>query len=127
MRSKWFGKHVEASELASVVKEYFEKLNFEVEERSKTSGYELTVLGKTSNPSLSIAVIDIYGDDREMTVDYYPGGERKSSFHSRVLDSVKMMIGAGALVWMDQKSQEVLDRFEDDFWKFLDEFFEKVT
>ena len=126
MRTKWYNKNIEPSKLCSVVKEFFEKKGLCVKEGFRKDKCQIVVSIGNSDSSLTLAIVEMYGNSRELTVDYFPSGERRSTSYMRMFGSLLTLFGGGALVLYDLKKEEATKRRENDFWGFLDEYFAKI-
>jgi hypothetical protein len=114
-------KDLELSEVKQVVKDFFEKESFQVKESSVKKGFQIDASAKGLT-SFSVAVVKIYEDDGEITIDYFSGGERRRTSIVQMFGSFMTIFGAGALVLHDLKKKESLETIEEEFWRSIDRF-----
>lgn len=118
MRDRLTGKQVNLDALVENLKEFFDTGSFITIVKSESHMYKIVALPKTgSNLCDSIEVL-IEGGPDDFTVQF--GESENYSRKFTFFGSLMSMLGGGAFLKKGLRSQEELDKLENDFWVFFD-------
>jgi hypothetical protein len=105
------------------MKEFFKQKGFFAEESSSNDGYRVVAFIHDVNSS-PFAVVEVHRNLNEIVMDYFPWGQREQPSLTSFFSSVLTLFGAGILVKHDLKKKELAEKIENEFWAFLDRFFQ---
>jgi len=116
MRSVYRGKSDKLNELQSRVVTFFTAKGFKANIKENVSGTVISVNGPNSVKILDVCLVS--EPDSSLLVSFERVEEslilRNSPFPA--------LLGAGILTLKSQKSAEILENLEKEFWRMIDEF-----
>ncbi|HEX69244.1 MAG: hypothetical protein ACTSV7_02880 [Candidatus Baldrarchaeia archaeon] len=117
MRTRWIGKNVHADVILDNIKEFFERKGFTI--LIKESAEKISVL--VQKKDYPLILINMWGSPNDFFIEFqcrnFPLGKYFSSFLT--------LLGTGFLVSKWLKREELCQKIEDEFWKFVDQLIEK--
>ena len=118
MRRRWVGKDFSIGRLQDLVEDFFQSRGFNtrMEESSRRCMFSAlppkgSVIRETINIEISI------GPD-SLEIDFIAGRKTNSSIKLGMLTT---LLGGGGILLRGLRSQEAVDRLENDFWRYLNE------
>jgi hypothetical protein len=119
LRTEWLEKHIEPSRLCGPIESFFEKMGFSSKETFAKDKHHIEVFLSEFGSGL-FAVVEVYGDQNRIVVDFLPWGKDERKARMALSFSILTMLGGGILVQQDLKRRELMEKVESQFWAFLD-------
>jgi hypothetical protein len=121
LRTEWHEKHIEPSRLCGPVESFFEKRGFSTKETFAKGRHRIEAF-LSHFGSEPFALVELYGDQNKIVVDFLPWGKDERKARMMLSSSILTMLGGGILVQQGMKRRELMEKVEDQFWAFLDEY-----
>lgn len=116
VRNQWLEKNVDLKMLAERIRAFFHETDFETTVKKTRGEYLILAICKIPNLRLDV-VVKILGQPDDFTVDFSAGGGKGYFSRSMIAGFLTTMFGGGYLVSRETRKQEILDMFENDFWR----------
>jgi len=117
---EWKKVKVDLALLADFVESFFKSKEFEVSRIKTERGYNLIVRSKTERGRL---ITNIYKTSEGVAVSL---GTREST-GIRILAPVLTLFGGGSLFIREIESEELLQKLEQEFWKYIEEIMSSLS
>lgn len=118
MRDRITGKHINLDVLAELLKGFFDSQKFRVTAEKKTAKFRILALPRSGSDLCDSMEVLIEGGPDDFTVEF--GESENYSRKFTLFGSLTSMLGGGAFLKKGLRSQEELDKLENDFWIFFD-------
>jgi len=118
MRDRLTGKQVNLDALVETLKEFFDPGSFTTIVKSESHKYRIVALPKTGSNLCDRMEVLIEGGPDDFTVEF--GESENYSRKFIFFGSLMSILGGGAFLKKGLRSQEELDKLENDFWIFFD-------
>jgi hypothetical protein len=118
MEDRWTNKNIDLSMIPDRLVQFFEERNFVSSQKSSEREYHITVMPSKHHDIVEEIHVYISGQPDDFKVKFDSGSHSISLVRSGILTAV---FGGGRLALKGLKSQEALERLENEFWIYLDE------
>lgn len=118
MEDRWINKNIDLSMIANRLVQFFEKRKFVSSQESSEREYHIVVMPSRYYDILEEIHVYISGQSDDFTVKFDSGSHSRALVRHGILTTV---FGGGRLTLKGLKSQEALERLENEFWIYLDE------
>lgn len=118
METRWDGRNVDLSLLATRIADFFTERDFEVVKGKSETGHEILAHGSPFYKLLGYVAVTVEGDPQDFRVNMELCGDTKKDtlFNWRLLT----MFGGGYFVLQKLKSDEALIKLEKEFRQHLE-------
>lgn len=115
MRKQWVGKNVDLALLSEHVENFLRGKSLKIKKDELTGTY--TILGalRARAPSL---VVRILGNPNDFLIEFVADERARASIR---LGLISTIFGGGFLVLRGLRSQEALEKLENEFWVYIEE------
>jgi hypothetical protein len=120
MQSRWIRKNIDLKLLCEILERFFEDKGFltNMQCSSDEDEYKIIAVPKSVHNLREHVEVIVRGEPNDFLV-VFEAGRRSRSFVK--LGWLTSSLGGGWLLSRGLKSLEVLQKIEEDFWRFLDE------
>jgi len=115
LRDRWIHKNVNLQLLADNVKDFLSQQYFETRIETSRNGHTVCAIPKKGG--ISGFVVRILGEPNDFTVEFAPN--ERLRYVTR-LGFITTLLGGGGILLRGLKSQEMLEKLEEEFWVFID-------
>lgn len=126
MRTEWLNKHIEPSRLCDPVKGFFKERDLSTKETVSKGKHRIEAFLAGAD-SMPLAIVEIYGDQSRIVVDFSPWGKNERTAQTMLVSSVLTLLGGGVLVRQGLRKKELMEKIENQFWDFLDSRVSELT
>lgn len=117
MEDRWINKNIDLSMIANRLVQFFEKRNFVSSQESSEKEYHIIVMPSKYYDILEEIHVYISGQPDDFKVKFDSGSRSRALVRHGILTTV---FGGGRLTLKGLKSQEDLEKLENEFWIYLD-------
>lgn len=118
MEDRYKGKNVDLSILSERIVRFFSEREFTASLHKKEESYVIVATPKTYHGIAENINVYVSGTPNDFSIKFEAGS------HSRALvrfGNLVTLLGGGFLALKGLKSQDELDKLENNFWKYVDE------
>ena len=118
LRSHWVGKNVDLALLSKRVEVFFRDKGFNTRINESTGEYRISVMSQYINGVREDVDVKISGNPDDFVIDLLVGERARSSIRFGFITG---MFGGGSLLLRGLKSNEALEKLEEEFWMYVEE------
>jgi hypothetical protein len=118
MEDHWVNKNIDLSLIANRLVEFFEKRKFVSFQENSERDHHIIVMPSRYHDILEEIRVYISGQPNDFKVKFDSGSQSRALVRHGILTTV---FGGGRLTLKGLKSQEELEKLENEFWVYLDE------
>jgi len=127
MQDRWLEKNINLNTLTQQIKQFFTEKQFTTTTEQKTNQYKIeAATQKILNIQLKIKV-EIIGQPNNFTINYTTNQNNKRLLSSPVVKYFAWALGGGIIILKQEKAREALEKFENNFWSYVDEKIAQLT
>jgi len=129
MQKRWAGRNVNLDLLCRRIETYLENERFHVAEMEVADGRRIVGVSRQIEDLPVKIVVKVLGPSDDFSVEFLREEDKAARLRT-VFGSLLTLFGGGFLLLQDLKRKEVLDRlekFERDFFVFVEEMVEKLS
>ncbi len=118
MQAQWVGKNVDLALLSQFVEDFFKSKGFKTAKDTSTEGYTVSGKPQRGGDILGRVIVRILGSSNDFSIEFLTSKHTRSAIRSGFMTT---MFGGGILLLRGLKSQEALEKLENDFWIYIEE------
>lgn len=124
MKYQWFGKNVDLNLLTESVTSFLKAEKFTVRQHEALELSHLFGIYRSADGEVKTVVVKISGVPNDFTVELTVGEENQSVLK---LSSLFTFFGGGALMLKRLRSAEYYQKFEEEFWVYVERQVSQLT
>jgi len=118
VQTQWVGKNVNLTLLSEYVEDFFKGRGFKTKRDESAEEYTVSGIPQRAHGIYGKVCVRILGSSNDFVIEFLPSQHTRSAIRAGFITT---MFGGGALLLRGLKSQEELERLENEFWEHVEE------